>query len=133
MNYSTTRSILVNTYGAFGTIGRERDEIIFEGTDDSVITGDTKWKEYDSKRHLVTQNRRPPFVAPYHCGSTGKSGLPPCFARRYPVVSTFCLELLHNDPGTLSLLANNPFRRTTSLHPGATLSLSIAPIGETSG
>src|SRR5260370_20657848 len=33
---------LVNTYGAFGTVGRERDEIIFEGTDDAVITGDTK-------------------------------------------------------------------------------------------
>src|SRR5260221_13245887 len=42
MNYSYDPLDLVNTYGAFGTVGRERDEIIFEGTDDSVITGDTK-------------------------------------------------------------------------------------------
>ena len=33
MNYSYDPLDLVNTYGAFGTVGRERDEIIFEGTD----------------------------------------------------------------------------------------------------
>jgi hypothetical protein len=43
MNYSYDPLDLVNTYGAFGTVGRERDEIVFEGTDDPVITGDTKW------------------------------------------------------------------------------------------
>src|SRR6266540_357393 len=47
MNYSYDPLDLVNTYGAFGTVGRERDEIIFEGTQDSVTTGDTKWKEYE--------------------------------------------------------------------------------------
>src|SRR5262249_21917174 len=31
MNYSFDALDLVNTYGAFGTVGRERDEIIFEG------------------------------------------------------------------------------------------------------
>ncbi|HEY5991501.1 MAG TPA: lipase maturation factor family protein, partial [Candidatus Udaeobacter sp.] len=35
MNYSYDPLDLVNTYGAFGTVGRERDEIIFEGTDDA--------------------------------------------------------------------------------------------------
>jgi hypothetical protein len=39
MNYSYDPLDLVNTYGAFGTVGRERDEIIFEGTDDELITG----------------------------------------------------------------------------------------------
>ncbi|OLA98083.1 MAG: membrane protein, partial [Verrucomicrobia bacterium 13_2_20CM_55_10] len=47
MNYSYDPLDLVNTYGAFGTVGRERDEIIFEGTDDTVITGDTQWREYE--------------------------------------------------------------------------------------
>ena len=56
MNYSYDPLDLVNTYGAFGTVGRERDEIIFEGTEDPVITGDTKWKE-NSKPNLVTQTR----------------------------------------------------------------------------
>src|SRR3989475_3819103 len=65
MNYSYDPLDLVNTYGAFGTVGRERDEIIFEGTDDAVITGDTKWKEYEFKAKPGDPNRRPPFVAPY--------------------------------------------------------------------
>jgi hypothetical protein len=32
MNSSFDPLDLVNTYGAFGTVGRERDEIVFEGT-----------------------------------------------------------------------------------------------------
>src|SRR6187549_597455 len=43
MNYSYDPLDLVNTYGAFGSVGRERDEIVFEGTDDALITGDTNW------------------------------------------------------------------------------------------
>ena len=34
MNTSFTRLPLVNTYGAFGSVGRERDELVFEGTTD---------------------------------------------------------------------------------------------------
>src|SRR5216117_1254700 len=55
MNSSYDPLDLVNTYGAFGTVGRERDEIIFEGTDDAIITGDTKWKEYELKPSQVIQ------------------------------------------------------------------------------
>src|SRR4051794_32020106 len=49
MNYSYDPLDLVNTYGAFGTVGRQRDEIVFEGTTDALITGDTQWKEYEFK------------------------------------------------------------------------------------
>src|SRR5436190_9002003 len=59
MNYSFDALDLVNTYGAFGTVGRERDEIIFEGTADLLITGDTKWKEYEFKAKPSDPNRRP--------------------------------------------------------------------------
>ena len=34
MNTSFTRVPLVNTYGAFGSVGRERDQLVFEGTMD---------------------------------------------------------------------------------------------------
>src|SRR5205814_2723216 len=34
MNSSFTRIPLVNTYGAFGTVGRERQQLVFEGTMD---------------------------------------------------------------------------------------------------
>src|SRR5207247_2534560 len=65
MNYSYDPLDLVNTYGAFGTVGRERPEIIFEGTNDALITGDTNWKEYEFKAKPGDPNRRPPFVATY--------------------------------------------------------------------
>src|SRR5947209_17527029 len=45
MNYSYDPLDLVNTYGAFGSVGRQRDEIIFEGTTEAVITPGTQWKE----------------------------------------------------------------------------------------
>jgi len=52
MNYSYDPLDLVNTYGAFGTVGRERDEIVLR-TDDEMITGNTKWKEYEFKAKPV--------------------------------------------------------------------------------
>src|SRR5205807_8105046 len=49
MNTSFNRLHLVNTYGAFGSVGRVRNEIVFEGTEETVITPQTKWKEYEFK------------------------------------------------------------------------------------
>ena len=63
MNYSYDPLDLVNTYGAFGTVGRERDEIIFEGTEDSTITGDTKWKEYGFKAKPGDPNKKGPDMS----------------------------------------------------------------------
>jgi hypothetical protein len=110
MNTSFNRFDLVNTYGAFGTVGRERDEIIFEGTDDSVITGDTKWKEYEFKAKPGDPNRRPPFVAPYQPRIDWQIWFAAMASpAEYPWTLHFVWKLLHNDRGTLSLLANNPF------------------------
>ncbi len=110
MNYSFDPLDLVNTYGAFGTVGRERDEIIFEGTDDAVITGDTKWKEYEFKAKPGDPNRRPPFVAPYQPRIDWQIWFAAMASpAEYPWTLHFVWKLLHNDRGTLSLLANNPF------------------------
>src|SRR5207249_2596204 len=65
MNGGLDRFDLVNTYGAFGTDGRERDEIIFEGTEDSVITRETKWQDHDFVAKPGDPSRCPPFIAPY--------------------------------------------------------------------
>ena len=47
MNTSFDPLNLVNTYGAFGSIGRERLAVIFEGTDaDTPFNQDTSWKPY---------------------------------------------------------------------------------------
>ncbi len=50
MNYSYNRFHLVNTYGAFGSVGRERYEIVMEGTVDRVLTPATEWREYGFQR-----------------------------------------------------------------------------------
>src|SRR5947199_7529386 len=65
MNYSYDPLDLINTYSALVTVGRGRTEIIFEGTDDALITGNTRWKEYEFKAKPGDLDRRPPFVAPY--------------------------------------------------------------------
>ena len=110
MNRSFNRFDLVNTYGAFGSVGRERDEIIFEGTQDSIITGDTTWKEYEFIAKPGNPNRRPPFVAPYQPRIDWQIWFAAMASpAEYPWTLHFVWKLLHNDPGTLSLLANNPF------------------------
>jgi Lipase maturation factor len=132
MNYSFSRLDLVNTYGAFGTVGRERDEIIFEGTDDEVITGDTKWKEYEFVAKPGDPDRRPPFIAPYQPRIDWQIWFAAMASpREYPWTLQFVWKLLHNDPGTLSLLANNPFLQQPPHFVRARLfRYRFAPLGE---
>ena len=66
MNYSYNRFHLVNTYGAFGRVTRERYEIVIEGTDEPVITHQTRWQEYGFKAKPGEPRRMPPQIAPYH-------------------------------------------------------------------
>jgi len=132
MNYSYDPLDLVNTYGAFGSVGRERDEIIFEGTDDALITGDTKWKEYEFKAKPGDPNRRPPFVAPYQPRIDWQIWFAAMSSpSEYPWTLHFVWKLLHNDPGTLSLIANNPFPDAPPRYIRARLyRYQFAPIGD---
>jgi hypothetical protein len=66
MNRSYNRWHLVNAYGAFGSVGRERYEIIVEGTLDHVVTPATQWREYGFKAKPGDVMRRPPQIAPWH-------------------------------------------------------------------
>ena len=110
MNRSFDPLDLVNTYGAFGSVGRDRLEIVFEGTQDDLITAHTQWKEYEFPYKPGDPNRRPPIITPYY----GRLDWQIWFAamaspQDYPWTFHFIWKLLHNDAGTLSLLANNPF------------------------
>jgi hypothetical protein len=110
MNYSYNPLHLVNSYGAFGTITRERYEIVIEGTSDAVVTPRTVWREYDFKGKPGNPMRRPPQVAPYHLRldwlmwfaafspQPSDEWLPPLF-----------LRILEGDRETLGLLRINPF------------------------
>jgi hypothetical protein len=110
MNTSFNRLHLVNTYGAFGSVGRERHEIVFEGTEDETITPATRWREYEFKGKPGDPRRRPCFVAPYQYRLDWQIWFAAMSTpEEYPWTLNFVWKLLHNDRGTLSLLANNPF------------------------
>ncbi|MBU6400446.1 MAG: lipase maturation factor family protein [Verrucomicrobia bacterium] len=110
MNTSFGRLHLVNTYGAFGSVGRERHEIVFEGTSDSLLTADTPWKEYEFKCKPSNPHRRPCIISPYHYRLDWQVWFAAMATPEdYPWTLHFVWKLLHNDRGTLSLLANNPF------------------------
>lgn len=66
MNRSYNPLHLVNAYGAFGQVGRERYEIVIEATNERVITPATEWREYGFKGKPGDPKRMPPQVAPYH-------------------------------------------------------------------
>ncbi|MBE7158152.1 MAG: lipase maturation factor family protein, partial [Rhodospirillales bacterium] len=66
MNYSYNRYHLVNTYGAFGSVSKERYELVLEGTRDRVLTPATAWKEFAFKAKPGDPQRMPPQIAPYH-------------------------------------------------------------------
>ncbi len=66
MNYSYNRFHLVNTYGAFGSVTKERHEIVIEGTSDAVVGPWTVWKEYGFRGKPGDPKRMPPQIAPYH-------------------------------------------------------------------
>lgn len=66
MNLTYNPFHLVNTYGAFGNVGRTRYEIVIEGTSERVVTPHTQWLEYGFKGKPGDPGRMPPQVAPYH-------------------------------------------------------------------
>ena len=66
MNFNYNPLHLVNAYGAFGSVTKERYEIILEGTADPKVTPETKWQEYEFKAKPGSVSRRPPQLAPYH-------------------------------------------------------------------
>ena len=110
MNASFEPLHLVNTYGAFGSVTRQRDEVILEGTDDPAPGPHTVWKEYEFKCKPGDVNRAPCVVSPYHYKIDWQMWFAAMSGYRYhPWILNFIAKLLHNDPATLSLIGKNPF------------------------
>ena len=108
MNASFNRWNLQNAYGAFGSITRERYEIVVEGTTDENPR-DADWREYEFKGKPGDVKRMPRQFAPYHLrldwlmwflalGSPGDRWFLP-----------FLTRLLEADRATLRLLRIDPF------------------------
>ncbi|NWF24776.1 lipase maturation factor family protein [Streptomyces sp. PKU-EA00015] len=110
MNRSYDSLHLVNSYGAFGTVGRVRYEIVVEGTDERVAHEGTVWREYGFKGKPGDVRRLPRQFAPYHLRLDWMmwfAALSPAYARSWFL--PFVERLLDGDRDTLRLLAHNPF------------------------
>jgi hypothetical protein len=110
MNTSFEPFGLVNSYGAFGTVGRERPVIVFEGSNSDDPATATDWKEYPYVGSPWDPKLMPPMIAPYQPHLDWQlwfaaMGSP----SEYPWTVNLIWKLLHNDPATLGLFAGNPF------------------------
>lgn len=110
MNATFNPLHLVNTYGAFGRITRNRDELVIEGTDATSVGPRTTWREYEFKGKPGDVGRLPRQWAPYHLRLDWLmwfAAISPAYARAW--LAPFLDRLLRNDPSTLHLLRHNPF------------------------
>jgi hypothetical protein len=110
MNAAFNRYHLVNTYGAFGSVTRERYEVVIEGTDADELSEQTVWREYEFKAKPGDPRRRPPQVAPYHLRLDWLmwfAGISPSYAQDW--FRPFLTRLLEGDPAVVRLLRRNPF------------------------
>jgi len=110
MNASFNSWRLVNTYGAFGSVTRDRDELVIEGTDDPDPGPESEWREYGFKGKPTDPMQRPRQVAPYHLRLDWLLWFVP-LSTSYadPWLGPFLRRLLAGDPDVLSLVDRNPF------------------------
>lgn len=125
MNFSWNRWRLVNSYGAFGSVSRERFEIVLEGTNEPFPSSQEDWLQYEFWGKPGDPRRRPLQFAPYHLrldwviwfvplslGPTLQRGGPDDRRLAWRYDHWFLLliqKLLDNDPRMLRLFRLNPF------------------------
>jgi hypothetical protein len=113
MNFSFNPYHLLNTYGAFGTVTKTRFEIVIECTDDSTISSQTRWREYEFKAKPGDPHRRPPQIAPYHLRLDWLmwfAAMSPAYDYlEHPWFLALMQKLLQNDRPVLKLLRSAPF------------------------
>ncbi len=110
MNTSFDRLDLVNTYGAFGSVGRLRGEIVFEGTDATAPTDDADWRAYEFPCKPGDPARRPCVCAPYQYRLDWALWFAAMSTPdRYPWTLHLVWKLLHGDATVKPLLARDPF------------------------
>jgi hypothetical protein len=135
MNTSFDPLELVNTYGAFGTVGKERLNVVFEGTDAEIPNAKAAWKEYPYQALPVALDRRPVQIAPYQSRLDWAMWFAAMSTpNQYPWTLHLAWKLLHNDPGVLSLMGPNPFADKPPRYIRATLyRYRFAPPGNPEG
>ncbi|XP_077594730.1 lipase maturation factor 1 isoform X2 [Stigmatopora nigra] len=112
MNTSFDPLRIVNTYGAFGSITKERTEVIFQGT----LSEDPKdpnalWEEYQFFCKPGDPYRRPCLISPYHYRLDWLMWFAAFQTyEQSEWVIHIAGRLLANDSSVLSLMDHNPFQ-----------------------
>jgi hypothetical protein len=110
MNASFNRWRLVNAYGAFGTVTKQRIEVVVEGTsDEDPDAPDEAWLEYGFKGKPGDVRRMPRQWAPYHLRLDWMMWFLPLRTVHEEWLYRFLDKLLAADPPTLRLLGHDPF------------------------
>lgn len=110
MNTSFDPLRLVSTYGAFGSVGRERFEVILEGTDSPSPGPDAVWREYQFPCKPGDPDRRPCVASPYHYRLDWQLWFASFRGYRgEPWIANLVYKLLRGERGVKSLLAVDPF------------------------
>jgi hypothetical protein len=110
MNTSFEPFRLVNTYGAFGSVDKERYEVVIEGTSDTTLGPNTRWLEYEFPCKPGDPKRRPCWISPYHERLDWQmwfAAFSP--VRSQPWIVHMIYQLLAGDHGIDALLAKDPF------------------------
>jgi hypothetical protein len=110
MNTSFDPLALVNTYGAFGSVGEERHELILLGTDEEALGERTVWREVELPCKPGDVRRRPCVISPYHYRLDWQIWFAALSrVEEQPWLVHLVHKLLRGDPGVKRLLARDPF------------------------
>ncbi|QDZ14136.1 lipase maturation factor family protein [Humibacter ginsenosidimutans] len=108
MNASFNRWHLVNAYGAFGSVTKERYEVVIEATDTTdALTA--VWREYEFKGKPGDPHRLPRQYAPYHLRLDWLMWFLALGSRNEDWFYRLLQRLLEADPATLRMLRSAPF------------------------
>ncbi|MEO6956451.1 MAG: lipase maturation factor family protein [Antricoccus sp.] len=106
MNQTYNPFMLCNSYGAFGSIGRTRYEVIIEGT----TSQDAPWQQYEFHGKPGNVMKRPPQLAPHHDRLGWMlwfAALSPAYRRGW--FEVLLVRLLQGEPAVLRRVRQNPF------------------------
>ncbi|XP_016382891.1 lipase maturation factor 1 [Sinocyclocheilus rhinocerous] len=112
MNTSFDPLRIVNTYGAFGSVTKERTEVVFQGTLSVNHTGEEViWEEYEFLCKPGALDRRPCLISPYHYRLDWLMWFAAFQTyEQSEWVIHIAGRLLANDSTVLSLMGHNPFQ-----------------------
>uniref|UniRef100_A0A2K5DWR6 Lipase maturation factor n=2 Tax=Aotus nancymaae TaxID=37293 RepID=A0A2K5DWR6_AOTNA len=111
MNTSFNPLRIVNTYGAFGSITKERTEVVLQGTaSPNASAPDAVWEDYEFKCKPGDPSRRPCLISPYHYRLDWLMWFSAFQTYEHNEwILRLAGKLLAGDAAALSLLAHSPF------------------------